>query len=354
MKRLLLVAWVAMVAISCSTQPKFTVSGTMRGDHTMVYLWDRATRTYLDSVAMEEGQFRFEGIYEKPCLLTILDANDPDKAKQFITILVEPGDIQIAPDPEDEREHLVTGTPANDAYAAYYVAQGRDFAEMRAAETSEERRAELEQAMRDREWALIENNTHNLIAPLQLRTETYDLSADELMAWVERFTPEVQQSAAAQELVEVAEKKRRTEVGQPYMDFELPNAKGESVSLKSVIENPNNRYLLLDFWASWCGPCMAEMPYLKETYAAYHGKGFEIVGVTRDWKQEAWLKAIEKHQLNWIQLGKIVDVPGNEVSELYGVQAIPSNFLIDCSTGKIVGVNLRGEAVKETVAELLK
>lgn len=320
----------------------------------MVYLWDRATRTYLDSVAMEEGQFRFEGVYEKPCQLMILDANDPDKAKQYITILVEPGDIQIAPDPEDEREHLVTGTPANDAYAAYYVAQGRDFAEMRAAETSEERRAELEQAMHDREWALIENNTHNLIAPLQLLTETYDLSADELMAWVERFTPEVQQSAAAQELVEVAEKKRRTEVGQPYMDFELPNAKGESVSLKSVIENPNNRYLLLDFWASWCGPCMAEMPYLKEAYAAYHGKGFEIVGVTRDWKQEAWLKAIEKHQLNWIQLGKIVDVPGNEVSELYGVQAIPSNFLIDCSTGKIVGVNLRGEAVKETVAELLK
>ena len=353
MKRLLLVAWVAMVAISCSTQPKFTISGTMRGDHTMAYLWDRATRTYLDSVAMEEGRFHFEGLYEKPCQLTILDANDPEKAKQFITILVEPGAIQVAPDPENEREYLVTGTPANDAYAAYFVAQGRDYAELRAS-TDEQRRAELEQAMHDREWALIENNTHNLIAPLQLRTETYDLSADELMAWVERFTPEVQQSAAAQELVEVAEKKRRTEVGQPYMDFELPNAKGESVSLKSVIENPNNRYLLLDFWASWCGPCMAEMPYLKEAYAAYHGKGFEIVGVTRDWKQEAWLKAIEKHQLNWIQLGKIVDVPGNEVSELYGVQAIPSNFLIDCSTGKIVGVNLRGEAVKETVAELLK
>ncbi|MBQ1952249.1 MAG: DUF4369 domain-containing protein, partial [Alistipes sp.] len=112
MKRLLLVAWVAMVAISCSTQPKFTISGTMRGDHTMAYLWDRATRTYLDSVAMEEGQFRFEGVYEKPCQLTILDVNDPDKAKQFITILVEPGAIQVAPDPENEREYLVTGTPA--------------------------------------------------------------------------------------------------------------------------------------------------------------------------------------------------------------------------------------------------
>ena len=352
MKRLLFVVWVTMVAISCSKQPKFTVSGTMRGDHTMVYLWDRATRTYLDSVAMEEGQFRFEGVYEKPCQLTILDANDPEKAKQYIIILVEPGDIKIAPDPEDEREHLVTGTPANDAYAAYFVAQGRDFAELRAS-TDEKRRAELEQAMHDREWALIENNTHNLIAPLQLRTETYDLSADELMAWVERMTPEIQATSEAQEIIKVAEVKRRTEVGQPYIDFEDSDAEGNAVSLKSVIENPANKYVLLDFWASWCGPCMAEMPHLKEVYAAYHKKGFEIVGVTRDHKREMWLGAIEKHQLNWIQLGSM-NAWNNPVSEAYGVQGIPSNFLFDCSTGKILAVNLRGEAVMEKIAELLK
>ena len=319
----------------------------------MAYLWDRTAQVYLDSVAVEEGKFRFEGVYEKPCQLVILESNDPQKAQQFITFLVEPGVITIEPDPENEREYLVTGTPANDAYAAYFVAQERDFAEMRAS-ADEKRRAELEQAMHDREWALIENNTHNLIAPLQLRTETYDLSADELMGWIERFSPEIQQTEIVKELVEQAEKKRRTEVGQPYMDFELPNANGEPVSFKSVIENPANKYVLLDFWASWCGPCMAEMPYLKEVYAAYHSKGFEIVGVTLDWKQEAWLKAIEKHQLNWIQLGKIVDVPGNEVSELYGVQGIPSNYLFDCSTGKIVAVNLRGEAVMEKVAELLQ
>ena len=352
MKRLLLVAWVAMVAISCSTQPKFTISGTMRGDHTMAYLWDRATRTYLDSVAMEEGQFRFEGVYEKPCQLTILDVNDPDKAKQFIRILVEPGAIQVAPDPENEREYLVTGTPANDAYAAYFVAQGRDYAELRAS-TDEKRRAELEQTMHDREWALIENNTHNLIAPLQLRTEPYDLSADELIAWVERMTPEIQATPEAQEIFQVAEVKRRTEVGQPYIDFEDSDAEGNAVSLKSIIENPANKYVLLDFWASWCGPCMAEMPHLKEVYAAYHKKGFEIVGVTRDHKREMWLGAIEKHQLNWIQLGSM-NASSNPVSEAYGVQGIPSNFLIDCSTGKIVGVNLRGEAVKEKVAELLQ
>ena len=352
MKRFLLIGWFASALVGCANQPTFTISGTMRGDHTMAYLWDRASRTYLDSVAMEEGRFHFEGLYEKPCQLVILDHNNPDKAKQFITFLVEPGEIQVAPDPEDEREYLVTGTPANDAYAAYFVAQGRDYAELRAS-TDEQRRAELEQAMHDREWALIENNTHNLIAPLQLRTETYDLSADELIAWVERMTPEIQATPEAQDLVKVAEVKRRTEVGQPYIDFEDSDAEGNAVSLKSIIENPANKYVLLDFWASWCGPCMAEMPHLKEVYAAYHKKGFEIVGVTRDHKREMWLGAIEKHQLNWIQLGSM-NASSNPVSEAYGVQGIPSNFLIDCSTGKIVGVNLRGEAVKEKVAELLQ
>ena len=207
--------------------------------------------------------------------------------------------------------------------------------------------------MHDREWALIENNTHNLIAPLQLRTETYDLLADELMAWVERMTPEIQATPEAQDLVKVAEVKRRTEVGQPYIDFEDSDAEGNAVSLKSIIENPANKYVLLDFWASWCGPCMAEMPHLKEVYAAYHKKGFEIVGVTRDHKREMWLGAIEKHQLNWIQLGSM-NASSNPVSEAYGVQGIPSNFLFDCSTGKIVAVNLRGEAVMEKVAELLQ
>ena len=206
----------------------------------MAYLWDRASQVYLDSVAVEEGKFHFEGVYEKPCQLAIIDASDPNQANLVIRFLVEPGAITIAPDPENEREYLVTGTPANDAYAAYYVAQERDFAELRAS-TDEKRRTELEKAMRDREWALIEQNTHNLIAPLQLRTETYDLSADELMGWIERFSPEVQQSDIVQELVEVAEKKRRTEIGQLYMDFELPDKEGNVVSFKSVVENPANK-----------------------------------------------------------------------------------------------------------------
>ena len=307
----------------------------------------------VDSVALEAGTFRFEGLYTGPMELSVVDAAEPNKARQYVSFLVEEGDVVISPTGERRNDYRVVGTPANDAYTAYHEAQSRNMAELRAPETTAERRAELEQAMHDLEWELIAANTHNLIAPMLLRTETYDLSADELMEWVGRLAPEIQATPEAQELVQVAEVKRRTEPGQPYIDFEDNDAEGNTVSLKSIIENPANKYVLLDFWASWCGPCMAEMPHLKEVYAAYHKMGFEIVGVTLDYKREMWLGAIEKHQLNWIQLGSM-NAWGNPVSDAYGVQGIPSNFLFDCSTGKILAVNLRGEEVMKRVAELMK
>ena len=352
MKRMIFSATVALLLASCSTQPRFTVTGTFAEPAEKAYLWNRNSDEVVDSVVLEAGAFRFEGLYTGPMELSVVDAAEPNKARQYVSFLVEEGDVVITPTGERRNDYRVVGTPANDAYTAYHEAQSRNMAELLAS-TDEKRRAELEQAMHDLEWELIAANTHNLIAPLQLRTETYDLSADELMGWIERFSPEIQQTDVVQELVEVAEKKRRTEVGQPYIDFELPDMAGNPVSLKSVIENPKNRYVLLDFWASWCGPCMAEMPHLKEVYAAYHKKGFEIVGVTLDHKREMWLGAIEKHQLNWIQLGSM-NAWGNPVSDAYGVQGIPSNFLFDCSTGKILAVNLRGEEVMKRVAELMK
>lgn len=353
MKRMIFSATVALLLAGCSTQPRFTVTGTFAEPTEKAYLWNRNNDEVVDSVALEAGTFRFEGLYTGPMELSVVDAAEPNKARQYVLFLVEEGDVVITPTGERRNDYRVVGTPANDAYTAYHEAQSRNMAELRAPETTAERRAELERAMHDLEWELIAANTHNLIAPMQLLTEIYDLSADELMEWVGRLAPEIQATPEAQELVQVAEVKRRTEPGQPYIDFEDSDAEGNTVSLKSIIENPANKYVLLDFWASWCGPCMAEMPHLKEVYAAYHKKGFEIVGVTLDHKREMWLGAIEKHQLNWIQLGSM-NAWGNPVSDAYGVQGIPSNFLFDCSTGKILAVNLRGEEVMKRVAELMK
>ena len=138
-----------------------------------------------------------------------------------------------------------------------------------------------------------------------------------------------------------------------YIDIDQPNQKGESVSLKSVVENKKNRYVLLDFWASWCGPCMAEMPHLREAYKLYHKKGFEIYGVSLDSNREAWVGAIEKQQMRWVNVSALEGFKTSAADD-YAVESIPTNYLIDCSNGVIVAKNLRGEAVAEKLAELFK
>ena len=187
---------------------------------------------------------------------------------------------------------------------------------------------------------------------MQLQSEAYSSSASEMQALIETFSPEMQQTAAMAEIKEMVAQKLRTEPGQPYIDFTQADKDGHEVSLKSIIENPANKYVLLDFWASWCGPCMAEVPHLKEAYKHYKGKGFEIFGVSLDNNREAWLKAVSEKKLNWPHVSDLLGWQNTAAAE-YGVRSIPSNYLIDCATGTIVATNLRGEEVKAKVAELL-
>ena len=138
-----------------------------------------------------------------------------------------------------------------------------------------------------------------------------------------------------------------------YINIEQPTPAGEMVSLQSVVENKSNRDILLDFWASWCGPCMGEMPYLKEAYKLYHDKGFEIYGVSFDNKAEAWKGAIDKLGVKWVNVSTLQGFD-NPAAKDYVVESIPTNFLIDCSNGVIIAKNLRGEAVLKKLEELLK
>jgi peroxiredoxin len=112
------------------------------------------------------------------------------------------------------------------------------------------------------------------------------------------------------------------------------------------------KYVLIDFWASWCGPCRGENPNVVSAYAKYHDKGLEILGVSLDTKKEAWIKAIADDNLTWKHVS---DLKGwkNEVGALYGIQSIPANLLID-PTGKVIAKDLRGTALTDKLAEILK
>ena len=136
-------------------------------------------------------------------------------------------------------------------------------------------------------------------------------------------------------------------IGDQFLDFEQPNPAGRLVKLSEA----KGKYTLLDFWASWCGPCLEENPVLKEIYGRYKDRGFTVVAVSLDNNKAAWLKAIEAGKIPW---ENVSDLRGdkNVVALMYGISGIPDNFLLD-EKGIIIARGLRGKALDDKLRQLM-
>jgi thiol-disulfide isomerase/thioredoxin len=130
-------------------------------------------------------------------------------------------------------------------------------------------------------------------------------------------------------------------IGKKYEDFEFLTPKGNVRKLSDYIGK--SKYILLDFWASWCAPCIADMPYLKEIYEKYNGKGFEIISISLDDSQRAWQRGLDKIDAPWIHLSDLKGIK-SEMANAYKISGIPFSVILD-NTGKIIEVNLRGESL---------
>ena len=170
-------------------------------------------------------------------------------------------------------------------------------------------------------------------------------TAEEGESLYHELTPEVQASYAGQLLLKRIESLRRLSEGHVAPDIELPAPDGTLVKLSSL----RGKYVLVDFWASWCGPCLAEAPNVKAIYEDYKDKGFEVYGVSLDTNKEAWEKAIQQHGLHWIHVSSL---KGNDaVTREYNVSGIPCTYLLD-KEGRIIGRDLRGQALRDKVTSL--
>lgn len=190
---------------------------------------------------------------------------------------------------------------------------------------------------------VVMTNKDSFWGPLMMISFTTYLSED-MKPWYEAFSPAAQQSYYGQKVKE--ELYPAGKEGTVVPDFKVKDKTGKEVSLSELRQG--KKYILIDFWASWCNPCRKEIPNLKKLYAQYSGKGFEIVSISIDQKKADWEKALKEEGLTW---PNFLDETG--VAALYKVKFVPTMYLITAD-GVMVGENLRGEALATKLKELFQ
>jgi peroxiredoxin len=182
-----------------------------------------------------------------------------------------------------------------------------------------------------------------------LYTEVFENPEEgiKLLEQLKRDFPDTERAKGVDGTVAMMRKQAQLAVGKPFPDFQEKDLEGKPLS----IANYKGKVVLVDFWATWCGPCVAELPHVLEAYQKHHANGFEIVGISLDSEREKLTDFIKEKGMTWAQY---FDGQGwqNKLAQEYGVNSIPSTYLLD-GTGKIIGKDLRGEALGETVAKAL-
>ena len=352
-----------MALAACSSDPAYKISGTVEGiaDGETIYLQEAKGRELikLDSAVVANGAFTFNG--RQDAAVNRYITYTPAEGKRIMAdFFLENGNITVALGEESK----IAGTPNNDIYQAYKTesaALNKEIMAMyekgKAEEMTDEQKAEMEKTLEglyNKQNDLIYNTIDaNITNPVGIHLwpgNSYSMELEQLQALAAKVPAEYKSNERIAKLLKRIEVLAKTAVGQKFTDFTLPSPEGNPVKLSDIIAK--NKYTLIDFWASWCGPCRREMPNVVAAYKEYNKKGFGIVGVSLDSDAEAWKKAIKDMGMTWDHMS---DVKGWECegAALYGVNSIPATVLV-AQDGTIVERNLRGEAIKEKLAELLK
>lgn len=363
MKKVFFTLMAALLFFSgCNKTKQFTVTLNLdNADQKTVYLCKdvEGKEVGVDTAVFAGNQAVLKADFDDPqtCYIIKFDPVEQCEIFQFFT---ENQNTTITGDKEAREKWTVKGCATMDAYNAYRQellpmeesmkslfneVQETFFSgdTVRAAELY----AQVDAAMTDYinyRFNYYKNHLDTYLTHFLVLQDVDDLGYEKVKELADGFTTE---SMYSKRINDYLAQQAKVQVGARFMDFTLKTAEGEEINLEKVINS--NRLVLVDFWASWCGPCRGENPYVKAAYEKYHANGFEIIGVSVDRDEAAWQKAVADDGMNWIQVRDV----DNTASIDYMVRFIPANFLFD-NNGVMIAKGLRGEELEAKLAEVLQ
>jgi len=356
---------------STDAKPNFTIEGKLSNfssSPVKVYInYSSGEERKTDSAEVVNGAYKFQGTIAEPtrASLRVKFSEGASQRRDMALVYLQPGKMKL--NSIDSFSNVkVEGSAAHSDFTKLndqlksindeMNTLGSQYGEYRknndeaGMKKIQDRAEALEKEMEVIYKKFVEQNPKSPIALYALNSYAgYDINPAEVEPVFNKLAPAIKNSPSGKSFAEKIETAKKTGVGAMAMEFTQNDTLGNPVSLS----NFRGKYVLVDFWASWCGPCRVENPNVVAAFEKYKDKGFTVLGISLDQpgKKDKWLEAIHKDKLTWTHVSDL-QFWNNAVAKQYGIQAIPQNLLID-PKGMIVGKNLRGEALHKKLEEIL-
>lgn len=370
MKKITILICSVLILISCNKSETngFTINGDAKGfeNGTKVFLQVQGDQELIskDTITIENGKFTLTGNSEltEIGLLTIEGVNS-------IPFILENGDISISVNKDSLQNTKVGGTPENEIFNKFSKKNQLVYEKINSFRTKNQEKFMNAQASNDTvtmnalmsEMEMIQGDLKTIpneiikespksyvsILLTQNSLMQQFITIEEAKKNFENFDKKYSQTKVYKDLEKMIATATSVEVGKKAPDFSAPSPDGKTISLKESL----GKVTIIDFWASWCGPCRMENPNVVAMYNELHEKGLNIIGVSLDKDEAKWKEAIEKDGLSWNHISNL-KFWQDPIAEMYNVKAIPATFILDAN-GVIVAKDLRGAELKAKVEELL-